>query len=111
MKIPGHGVVEIPALIVEAVIMCNTLKRQPSSGIKLVPHNEPANPSLPQDGEGAEEEHGHCPEPDRVLIGSYFSKILANKGEESQHPVEDPVRIGPDTGCILDFLGEVTIGV
>jgi hypothetical protein len=91
MEISGHSVVEIAALIIEAVIMCNTFKRESASGVKLVPHKETADPSLPQDGKGAKEKHGHSPEPDGVFIGSYFGKILTNKWKVPQHPVEDPV--------------------
>ncbi len=106
-----HGVVEIAALIVEAVIVRDALESLAGGRVVLVTDDQPADAALAQQRQGGDDEDRDGPEPDGVFIAAELGEIGADEGQVPQHPHKEPVGIRPDAGCVRDVLLEVAIGV
>ena len=111
MEVAGQSMVEETALIVEAVIVSDASMRQSVGGVEFITNEKSANPSLSQYGQSPEKKHGHGPQSDRILVGSYSGEILAHKGQMSEHPTEQPVGIGPNPRGVSYICGEIPVTI
>jgi hypothetical protein len=68
VKVAGKGVVEIPALVVETVIIGNFAKRPPASSVELISDEETANASLSKNRECSKDEDCYSPQTNWVFV-------------------------------------------
>jgi hypothetical protein len=111
VKIPGKNIIKVAALVVKAVVVSDAAKRELSRCVKLVSNEEAANPPFLQKGKGSKHKDGYRPQPDGVFVRTHSFKVLTHKREVPQHPVEHPVGIGPNPGCVGNVIGKVTVGI
>ena len=111
MEVAGQSMVEETALIVDSIIVSDATMRHSLGGVEFITNEKSANTSLFQYGQSAEEKHGHGPQADGVLVGSNPREILTHKGQMPEHPVEQPVGIGPNPRSISYISGEMSVGI
>ena len=110
-EISGKGVVKGDALIIEPVVVMDSLKCTPLRGIVFVAYDETADTPLAQQGKGPEQEHRDGPKADGIFIGSNVCKVLSDKGHMPQHPGEDAIAVDPHSGGVGDVSCEIPVGV
>ena len=111
MEVAGQSMVKKTALVVDAIIVSDAAVRQSVGGVEFITDEQSANTSLSQYGQGPKEKNGYGPQSDRVLVGSYPGRVLAHKGQMSEHPTEQPVGIGPNPRGVSYIFGEIPVTI
>ncbi len=109
--VPGKRLVEVAALIVEAVVVGDALVGRAVGGVVLVSDDDPTDAPFSHQRQRPEQENSDGPETNGIFVRTDAGEVLANERHLAQHPGKQPVGVDPYPGRVGNLLLEMAICV